>query len=63
MNSAITTDADTVPTEADYRYLTASTRTRVTLPFKSGVLAWVRVLAVGTEGPSPLSAPVKRRVL
>lgn len=61
--AAVTTDADTVPTDADYRYLTASTRARVTLPFKSGVIAWVRVLVVGTEGPSPLSAAVKRRVL
>ena len=61
--AATTTDPDTTPADDDYRYCTASTRSRTTLTFKSGVIAWVRVLVLGTEGPGPLSAPVKRRVV
>ena len=60
---ALTSTADAVPAPDDYRYVTASTRARVVLALPSGMVAWVCVVVVGTEGPSPLSQPAKRRVL
>ena len=54
---------DNPPADDDYRYCAASTRPKFSIAVPSGRMAWVRVLAVGTHGPSPLSAPQKRRVL
>ena len=52
-----------LPAEDAYRYCTCSTRHRFPITVDSGKRAWVRLLAVGVKGPSPLSAPVSRRVL
>ena len=54
---------DEMPADDDFRYCTAGTKMRQTLTLKSGLVAWVRVLAVGPQGPGPMSAAVKRRVL
>ena len=52
-----------MPSDDAYVYCTASTKAKITLTLTPGLMAWVRVLAVGAKGPSPLSAPQKRRVL
>ena len=52
-----------MPADDAYLYCTGSTKAKVTLTLTSGLMAWIRVLAVGAKGPSPLSAPQKRRVL
>lgn len=54
---------DDMPADEAFRYCTAGTKLRQTLTLRSGQVAWVRVLAVGPQGPGPLSAAVKRRVL
>lgn len=54
---------DTMPADEDYRYCDAGTRLRQTLPLRSGQMAWIRAIAVGTQGAGPIGAPVKRRVL
>ena len=51
------------PADDDFRYCTGSTRLRTRLFLKSGLVAWVRVLAITTAGCTALSVPVKRRVL
>ena len=55
--------SDEMPADEAFRYCTAGTKLRQTLTLRSGQMAWVRVLAVGPQGPGPLSAAVKRRVL
>lgn len=52
-----------MPADDAYRYCIASTKAKVVLTLTQGHMAWVRVLAVGAKGPSPLSGPQKRRVL
>jgi hypothetical protein len=51
------------PADDAYRYCTGGTKLRQKLTLTSGLVAWVRVLAITTAGCTQLSAPVRRRVL
>lgn len=54
---------DEMPADDDYRYCTGGTKLRQTLTLKSGLIAWIRLIAITTNGCTQMSAPVCRRVL